>query len=100
MPCPGNQSQDDPQVASSRQTVFKEIARDDGRMGAGNYHVLVVDEDGVTKASSRERYPLEQAVQLAARVPMPVACPGELRECLNVDKAEVQTHASAVHIEV
>ncbi len=55
---------------------FKEIARDDGYFGSGNYHLLIVDETGTAKASTWDRYPLEKVLQLAKRLPLPIAAPG------------------------
>jgi len=55
---------------------FKEIVRDDGAFGLGDFHLLVVDEQGSAKACSKERFALAKAVELATRVPLPVAMPG------------------------
>lgn len=55
---------------------FKEIARDDGLRGDGRYHLLIVDENGTTKACTRKRYPLGEALRMADRLPIRVAMPG------------------------
>ena len=62
------------------QQSYKEIARDDGMQGGGNYHLLVVDKAGTAKACSMERFPLEKVISLADRLPLIVAAPykGEL----------------------
>lgn len=56
---------------------YKEIARDDGMRGGGNYHLLLVDENGTAKACTLKRYPLEEVLRLAERLPVGVAAPGE-----------------------
>jgi hypothetical protein len=69
------------------QQCYKEIARDDGSQGKGNYHLLVMDEEGVIKACSLERFPLAEALRLTKRLPMSVALPGkgELWQQLDVE---------------
>jgi len=52
---------------------YKEIARDDGMLGGGNYHLLVVDKAGTAKACSMERFPLDKVLNLADRLPLIVA---------------------------
>jgi hypothetical protein len=56
---------------------YKEIARDDGMRGGGNYHLLVVDDSGTAKACTLQRYPLAEVLKLAGRLPLAVASPGE-----------------------
>ena len=56
---------------------YKEIARDDGMTGGGNYHLLIVDENWTAKACTSQRFQLDDALQLADRLPIPVAAPGE-----------------------
>jgi hypothetical protein len=55
---------------------WKEICRHTGALGHGEYHLLVVDETGSVKACSRERFDLQKALELASRLPLPVAEPG------------------------
>ena len=59
------------------QHSYKEIARDDGMRGGGNYHLLVVDENGIAKACTLKRYPLGEVLRLADRLPIGVAKSGE-----------------------
>jgi len=56
---------------------WKEICSHNGAMGSDTYHLLVVDEAGSVKACSRERLDLRTVLELAERVPLPVASPGE-----------------------
>ena len=56
---------------------YKEIARDDGMTGGGNYHLLIVDENWIAKACTSQRFQLEDVLRLADRFPIPVAAPGE-----------------------
>ena len=62
------------------QRNYKEIARDDGIQGRGDYHLLVVDKIGSAKACSMKRFPLGKVLSLADRLPLSVAAPskGEL----------------------
>jgi hypothetical protein len=59
------------------QRSYKEIARDDGVRGRGNYHLLVLDKNGAAKACSMERFPLGEVLELADRLPLSVAAPGK-----------------------
>ena len=76
---------------------WKEIARDNGRRGGGKYHLVIVDQDGTPKACSRERFPLRKALELADRVPLPVAEPGRGRLWRLLDekvsRADARHHA-------
>jgi len=58
------------------ENSWKEVACDEGFTGAGGYHLLVVDEDGVPKASTVDRFALPMVIALAEGLPMPVADPG------------------------
>lgn len=55
---------------------YKEIARDEGIYGRGNYHLLVVDESGTAKACSVERFALAKVLRLAERLALPMAVHG------------------------
>lgn len=59
------------------QRSYKEIARDDGMRGRGNYHLLIVDKGGTAKACTLKRFPLGEVLKLADRLPISVASPGE-----------------------
>ena len=59
------------------QRSYKEIARDDGMRGKGNYHLLIVDKSGTAKACTLKRFPLGEVLRLADRLPISVASPGE-----------------------
>jgi hypothetical protein len=75
-PAPGS----DPRTKGNWEPVgqqsYKEIARDEGIYGKGNYHVLVVDENGTAKACSRKRFALADVLRLVERLPLPVAAAG------------------------
>ena len=68
---------------------FKEVARDDGFAGGGNYHLLVVDERGVAKACTRKRFPLDEVLKLAERLPLPVATQGRLELSMRLQEKEM-----------
>lgn len=76
---------------------FKEIARDDGAQGGGNYHLLIVDEDGTGKACSRKRFPLAEALELMDRLPLPISRHGRQELCAKLEERELtvsaRTHA-------
>jgi len=55
---------------------WKDVARDEGFTGGGGYHLIVVDEDGVAKASTVERFGIPEILWLAEGMPMPLADPG------------------------
>jgi len=54
----------------------KDIARDDGPLGRGLYHLLGGDDDGTAKARTRKRCALGEVPWLATGLPAPVASPG------------------------
>jgi len=97
---------DDPRRAENWRAVgqrsLKEIARDDGYRGGGNYHVLIVDEDGAIKAASCKRFPLDEALRLAERLPLAVwsAKDGELGHQLGEEDLRRMTRHHALHVEV
>ena len=72
---------------------FKEIWRDEGLLHNGEYHLLVVDETGASKACARERFSLERVLQLAERLPLPVACAGECELSRQLDEQESRQNA-------
>jgi hypothetical protein len=84
------------------QESWKEIARDDGIRGRGNYHLLVVDKNGEVKACSLERFPLGEVLRMADRLPMRVAKPGEgeLWKCLDEEDRRIEAKYHALHAEV
>ena len=71
----------DPRTAGNWEPIgrycYKEITRDNGMRGGGNYHLLVVDESGTVKACTLKRYPLGEVLELADRLPIGVAEPSE-----------------------
>ena len=81
---------------------WKEIARDDGFVGGGRYHLLVVDEDGKAKACSKDRLSLEEALRLAEKLPLPVARTewGELARLLEERDLGGNVREHALHVEV
>jgi hypothetical protein len=79
---------------------FKEIARDDGFRGGGDYHLLVVDEDGTAKACSRKRFPLVEALRLVKRLPLPVVAGGELSQVLQEQDLREDAREHGLHVEV
>jgi len=84
-----------------RQSL-KDIACDKGFRGDGDYHLLVIDEDGTVKATSRDRYPLGEVLRLADRPPMRVAIlnDGELWKKLEEEDLRINARANALRIEV
>jgi hypothetical protein len=56
---------------------YKEIARDSGMRGKGDWHLLVVDSSGTAKACTLERFPVGEVLRLADRLPLRVALPGK-----------------------
>ena len=72
---------------------FKEIARDDGAQGGGNYHLLIVDEDGTGKACSRKRFPLAEALELMDRLPLAVSRHGRQELCAKLEERELTVSA-------
>ncbi|MDP2897850.1 MAG: hypothetical protein Q8Q12_15050 [bacterium] len=80
----------------------KEICWDDGFRGGGGYYIAVVDGGGAVKACSKQLYPLGEALKLAERIPMGVACPGrgELWQRLDEEDARARAGERALHVEV
>lgn len=72
---------------------YKEIARDDGMKGQGNYHLLVVDDGGTAKACTLKRYPLPEVLRLAERLPLAVASPGDGELWKQLTQQDDQTYA-------
>ena len=81
---------------------FKDIARDDGFHGNGQYHLVIVDEKGATKACTKDRFPLDRALRLAKRLPVGVAVAGWGELSSRIDERHVRGAARdhALHIEV
>jgi len=79
---------------------YKEIARDDGYRGGGDYALLVVDETGAVKACSRKLYPLAEVLRLADRLPLPVMADGELSKVLRERDTRDDVREDALHVEV
>ena len=84
------------------QQSWKEIAQDNGFRGGGNFHLLVIDEDGAVKACSKDRFPLGEVLRLANRLPLPVAMPGRGQLSQRLDEEDLRTDATehALHVEV
>ena len=84
------------------QQSWKEIARDDGFRGNGDFHLLVIDEDGAVKACSKDRIPLGEVLGLADRLPLPVAMPGRGQLSQHMAEEDLRTNARdyALHVEV
>ena len=97
---------DDPRRARDWKPVgeqsFKEIAQDDGAQGGGNYHLLIVDDEGTGKACSRKRFPLPEALRLMERLPLPVAVTGRRELSRRLEECELGTTARehALQVEV
>ena len=96
----------DPQTPGDWEPVgrqsLKEIARDDGMRGGGNYHLFIVDEKDAIKACSMERFPLGEVLRLAERLPCRVASPGEgeLWKCLEEEDLRIDARHHALHVDV
>ena len=73
------------------QQSHKDIARDDGMQGQGNYHLLIVDKSGTAKACTLDRFPLAKVLKLAGRLPLQVDSPwqGELWKYLNQEQCKL-----------
>jgi len=75
-PAPGSERRGARDWEPVGQQSYKDIARDEGIYGRGNYHVLVVDEHGTAKACSRKLFGWVDVLRLVERLPLPVAAPG------------------------
>jgi hypothetical protein len=78
---------------------WREISKHTGALGSGTYHLIVVDEAGSVKACSMDRFDLQEVLELAKRLPLPVAEPGrgELWRALEQEESAREARTWVLH---
>jgi hypothetical protein len=78
---------------------WREISKHTGALGSGTYHLIVVDEAGSVKACSMDRFDLQEVLELAKRLPLPVAEPGrgELWQALEQEESAREARTWVLH---